>query len=106
MRLAIPAVRLFTCVMLLSTAAAGSADVIDSFTAPQGPFTVGPGEVISEDEAVVTVFANTNRDGEVVTELLFEKRLGARGQVEIALPVIAKEEPAPSKRWLDNLTRL
>ena len=42
---------LFT--LLSCTALAASADVIDPFTAPQGPFTVGPGEEIAEEEAVV-----------------------------------------------------
>ncbi len=53
MKLAIPAVRLAACVMFFGTAIAASADVIDSFTATQGPFTVGPGEAITEEEAVV-----------------------------------------------------
>jgi hypothetical protein len=48
-----------TCNVLLfllffSAASVVSADVIDSFTAPQGPFTVGPGEELSEQEAVVS----------------------------------------------------
>lgn len=42
---------LFT--LLSCTALAASADVIDPFTASQGPFTVGPGEEIAEEEAVV-----------------------------------------------------
>ena len=53
-----------------------------------------------EDEAVVTTFANVNRDGEVVTEFLFEKRIGPRAMVEIALPVIATEQSsATSSHW-------
>lgn len=47
-----------------------------------------------EDEAVVTTLANVNRDGDVTTELLFEKRIGPRGQVEISLPVVTREDPA------------
>ena len=40
--------------LLFSGATIGaSADVIDPFTAPQGPFTVGPGEELTEQEAVV-----------------------------------------------------
>jgi mono/diheme cytochrome c family protein len=46
-----------------------------------------------EDEAVVTTFARANRDGDVTTELLFEKRLGPRGQLEISFPLRAREEP-------------
>jgi len=44
-----------------------------------------------EDEAVITTFANVNRDGVISTQLLFEKRIGARAMVEIELPVIARE---------------
>jgi mono/diheme cytochrome c family protein len=44
-----------------------------------------------EDEAVVTTFANVNRDGLITTQLLFEKRIGSRAMVEIELPVIARE---------------
>lgn len=39
--------------ILTGIAIGASADVIDSFTAPQGPFTVGPGEEITEEQAVV-----------------------------------------------------
>ena len=38
---------------LMAFTVGAAADVIDSFTAPQGPFTVGPGEEITEEEAVV-----------------------------------------------------
>jgi len=44
-----------------------------------------------EDEAVVTTFANVNRYGRIVSEFLFEKRIGSRAMVEIELPVIATE---------------
>jgi hypothetical protein len=44
-----------------------------------------------EDEAVITTFGNVNRDGLISTQLLFEKRIGARAMVEIELPVIARE---------------
>jgi len=50
-----------------------------------------------EDEAVVTTFANVNRDGEVATELLFEKRIGPRAMLEIAMPVVAKEHVTDSE---------
>jgi mono/diheme cytochrome c family protein len=52
-----------------------------------------------EDEALVTSFANTNRDGAVETELVFEKRIGPRAQLELAVPIAAAEEPAPSSHW-------
>lgn len=53
MKSAIPALRL--CIFLLFSASAvvASADVIDPFTAAQGPFTVGPGEELSEQDAIV-----------------------------------------------------
>jgi len=38
---------------LLSLGFSASADVIDPFTAQQGPFTVGPGEEIAEEDAVI-----------------------------------------------------
>ena len=44
-----------------------------------------------EDEAVITTFGNVNRDGVISTQLLFEKRIGARAMVEIELPVVARE---------------
>ena len=47
------AFRLVSCALFSCTALVAFADVIDPFTAAQGPFTVGPGEEISEEEAVV-----------------------------------------------------
>jgi mono/diheme cytochrome c family protein len=44
-----------------------------------------------EDEAVLTTFANVNRNGNVVNQLLVEKRIGARAMVEFEMPVIARE---------------
>jgi len=53
-----------------------------------------------EDEALITTFANVNRDGEVATDLLFEKRIGPRAMLEIALPVVAVEQrSATSSHW-------
>jgi hypothetical protein len=45
--------RLFLFLLLLSLACTVNADVIDPFTAAQGPFTVGPNETITDEEAVV-----------------------------------------------------
>jgi hypothetical protein len=53
MKRGIPAFPLVLCVIFSSLPLVALAEVIDSFTAPQGPFTVGPGEEISEEEAVV-----------------------------------------------------
>jgi len=44
---------LFLFPLLLTIAATANADVIDSYTAAQGPFTVGPNEQIAEQDAVV-----------------------------------------------------
>jgi len=44
---------LFVLLWFSASAIVASADVIDPFTAPQGPFTVGPGEELSEQEAIV-----------------------------------------------------
>lgn len=43
----------FIFLLFLGAANTGFADVIDPFTAPQGPFTVGPGEELSEDQALL-----------------------------------------------------
>ena len=45
--------RLFLLPLLLTLGFTVNADVIDPFTAAQGPFTVGPGEQIAEDDAVI-----------------------------------------------------
>ena len=45
--------RLFLPLLLLSLGFTVNADVIDPFTAAQGPFTVGPNEEIAEEDAVV-----------------------------------------------------
>ncbi len=48
-----PLLRALCTLTLLGFALAASADVIDPYTAPQGPITVGPGEEPSEEETVV-----------------------------------------------------
>lgn len=45
--------RLFSFLFLLSLGFNLPADVIDSYTAAQGPFTVGPGETISDEDAFI-----------------------------------------------------
>ena len=45
--------RLFSYLIFCNAAITVSADVIDPFTAPQGPFTVGPGEELAEEQAGV-----------------------------------------------------
>ena len=47
------ALRLFVFLLCITVAVAASADVIDPFTAPQGPLTVGPGEEPAPEEAIV-----------------------------------------------------
>lgn len=39
-----------------------------------------------EDEAVFTTEVNSEGDGEVMNELVYEKRFGARNQIEVAVP--------------------
>ena len=45
-----------------------------------------------EDEAVVMVDANANRDDDVRLELLFEKRIGRKSQLELTLPFRVREQ--------------
>jgi hypothetical protein len=45
--------RLFAFLLFSGAIIGASADVIDPFTAPQGPFTVGPGEELAEQEATI-----------------------------------------------------
>jgi hypothetical protein len=47
-----------------------------------------------EDEAVVTVDANANRNDDVRIELLYEKRIGPKSQLELVLPFRKREEPS------------
>jgi hypothetical protein len=59
-----------------------------------------------EDEAVVTSFANVNREDWVSTEFLFETRIGARGMLEIALPVVGREwerEAGGRTKWYSGV---
>jgi mono/diheme cytochrome c family protein len=51
-----------------------------------------------EDEAVITVDTNVNRDDDVRMELLFEKRIGPRSQLEVAVPFRAREQPGGGTR--------
>jgi mono/diheme cytochrome c family protein len=45
-----------------------------------------------EDEVVLSVDANANRDGDVRMELLIEKRFWPKGQVELAVPFRVREQ--------------
>jgi hypothetical protein len=57
-----------------------------------------------EDEAVVTTIANVNRDGLITTQFLFETRIGARGMVEVELPVNAREwDRNGKKKWYSGV---
>jgi mono/diheme cytochrome c family protein len=47
-----------------------------------------------EDEAVTTVTANAEGAGLILNELVYEKRLGARSQIEIEVPFGARERAA------------
>ena len=61
---------LFRFALLLSLpcfGSAASADVIDPYTASQGPFTVGPGEAISDEDAADASECSDERAGIVAT---------------------------------------
>src|SRR5262245_21096124 len=47
-----------------------------------------------EDEALITVDANANRETDVRIELLYEKRLGPKSQLELTLPFRVLEQDA------------
>lgn len=53
MKPAISLCKLFSLLVFLTTAITASADVIDSFATPQGPFTVGPGEELTDEQMMV-----------------------------------------------------
>ena len=52
-----------------------------------------------EDEAVVTTRGNLEDDGFVESELVLEKRIGPRSQLELAGRGVAREESAPGDGW-------
>jgi hypothetical protein len=74
--------RLFLFLVLLGYGLNLNADVIDPYTASQGPFTVGPNETISEEEALVLTAS-------------------ALGDFRIALPVMGDDAAAGSTATLD-----
>ncbi len=47
-----------------------------------------------EDEAILTVDTNTNHGQDLRLELLFEKRIGAKSQLEVSVPFRVREQPA------------
>jgi mono/diheme cytochrome c family protein len=59
-----------------------------------------------EDEAVLYAFADTEGRDRVALELVYEKRLGARNQVELILPFGWSEQPASEDgdlKWRSSL---
>ena len=56
-----------------------------------------------EDEAVLTTRIATGGAGNVVNEFLYEKRLGARSQFEIGVPLALAESPAGWQRGLGDV---
>jgi mono/diheme cytochrome c family protein len=59
-----------------------------------------------EDEAVFTTEVDSEGNGEVINELVYEKRFGARNQIEVALPFGWREEPGTdgeSDGWTGGL---
>ncbi len=53
MKTPISRLQLFVFLLFFGAVTGAFADVIDPFTAPQGPFTVGPGEELSEQDAIL-----------------------------------------------------
>lgn len=51
-----------------------------------------------EDEVVLTASVATEGRGEVATRFVYERRFGARGQVELVVPVTARETGTPGWR--------
>lgn len=49
------------------------------------------GKAFPEDEIVVSTSASTRGDGEVVSKFIYERRLGALNQVEVAVPFTSVE---------------
>ena len=47
-----------------------------------------------EDEAVLTTVVQTGGNGGITNELLYERRIGARNQVELVVPIAARESAA------------
>ena len=59
-----------------------------------------------EDEAVFTTEVLSEGDGEVMNEFVYEKRFGARNQIEVAVPFGWREEPGEDgepDRWTSGL---
>lgn len=59
-----------------------------------------------EDEAVFTTELNSEGDGEVMNELVYEKRFGPRNQLEVVVPFGWREEPGEDggpSRWTSGL---
>jgi hypothetical protein len=54
-----------------------------------------------ENEAVVTTTVNAEGEGRVGNQFLYERRVGARGQIEIAVPLDFREQSAG--RWTRGL---
>jgi mono/diheme cytochrome c family protein len=56
-----------------------------------------------EDEAVLTTRIGTGENGSVVNEFLYEKRLGARSQFEVGVPIALVESSAGWQRGLGDV---
>jgi hypothetical protein len=59
------------------------------------------GKAFPEDEAVVTVSAADDGEGEVLTTFEYERRIGALNQIEIEVPFAAAETSSGS--WAAGL---
>jgi mono/diheme cytochrome c family protein len=59
------------------------------------PRALGIEKAYPEDEAVITTSVAAEGPGSVVTKLLYEKRFGARSQIELSLPIGYRDVGAP-----------
>jgi hypothetical protein len=51
------------------------------------------GKAFPEDELVISTSSTTRADGEVVSKFIYERRIGALNQVEVAVPVASVQRP-------------
>lgn len=63
---------------------------------PRAMFTT---KAFPEDEAVFSLGANTVGDHKMLMKLIYETRIGARGQVEAVLPFVFREQSEDGEGW-------
>jgi hypothetical protein len=80
---------------------------VDGEAWPRGelnlPRPVYTSKAFPEDEAVVETTVATQGDTAIRTELIYETRIGARGQVEAVLPVIFRQQAETDGDWTGGI---